>query len=186
MFAGPICSCQWIKLLVAEGYEGGFLPLVTTETFHLRELSLDWADNCLSDAAKNLRSQWPEEASRVWMGFVWAVYFSLKAETRKDVQWCSTEGRIAEKTLRLDAGTEGDLLSSALPDRIYFYIEMSPDKSQEREYPSSLDAARGRELKTWGKRRSSWGDLNAQLYIKIVVGRERSLRKLTTDAIITA
>lgn len=54
---------------------------------------------------------------------------------------------MAEKTWRLDAGI-GNLLSSMLPDRIYFYIEMSPDRSQEREYVSSLDAAKGRELKT--------------------------------------
>lgn len=62
VFAGPIYSCQWVKLLVAEGYEGGFLSFVTTETFHLRKLSLDWAGNCLSDVAKNLKSQWPEGA----------------------------------------------------------------------------------------------------------------------------
>jgi len=63
VFAGPICSCQLIKCLIAEEDEGGFLPLVTTTTFHLRELYLGWADNCLSDVAKNLTSQWPEEAS---------------------------------------------------------------------------------------------------------------------------
>lgn len=49
--------------------------------------------------------------------------------------------------MRLDAGTEGYELSSVLPYRIYFYIEMSADRTQEREYPRNLDAARDRELK---------------------------------------
>lgn len=117
--------------------------------------------------------------------FVWVLSglsFSLKAETRKDVQWCSSEWSIAEKTLRLDAGTEGDFLSSVVPDKIYFYIEMSPDRTQGRGFPRSLDAARNRELKAWEKRRSSRGSLNAQLYLKIAVGRRGSVRKTTVDA----
>lgn len=116
------------------------------------------------------------------MFFFWAISFSLKAETRQDVQWCSSEWRIAEKTLRLDAGTEGDFLSLVVPVRIYFYIEMSPDRTQGRGYPRSLDAVRNRELKAWEKRRSSQGSLNAQLYLKIAVGGKGSLRKRTVDA----
>lgn len=75
---GPICSYQWIKLLVVEGYEGGFLPLITTETSHLSKLKLNWADDCLSDVAKTLKSEWSEKASineNLESGWVLSVLF---------------------------------------------------------------------------------------------------------------
>lgn len=62
-FVGPICSCQWIKLILAEGHERYILPVATTKTFHLSKLSLGWTPNCLSDVAESLESQWPEKAS---------------------------------------------------------------------------------------------------------------------------